>query len=160
MYEANPLAFIAEQAGGSASSGKERILDIQPQRLHQRTALIIGNKDVVERTLSVMNKDWSPSDWFCLKFRHLIFHTPVFPFSSINLRKPQMVLNEPYSASFQKSWKFLVRTRRYLDEFSIRHCFKWKFPFLDDSSVCPVFVRLFWDFRKRLNGSFDWLQIL
>ena len=44
MYEANPLAFIAEQAGGSASSGKERILDIQPQKLHQRTALIIGNK--------------------------------------------------------------------------------------------------------------------
>jgi fructose-1,6-bisphosphatase I len=56
MYEANPLAFIAEQAGGAASSGKERILDIQPQKLHQRTALIIGNKDVVERTLSVMNK--------------------------------------------------------------------------------------------------------
>ncbi len=54
MYEANPLAFIAEQAGGAASSGKERILDIQPQKLHQRTALIIGNKDVVERTLSVI----------------------------------------------------------------------------------------------------------
>jgi len=55
MYEANPLAFIAEQAGGAASSGKERILDIQPQKLHQRTALIIGNKDVVERTLSIMS---------------------------------------------------------------------------------------------------------
>ncbi len=55
MYEANPLAFIAEQAGGGASSGKERILDIQPQKLHQRTALIIGNKDVVERTVGVMN---------------------------------------------------------------------------------------------------------
>ncbi len=56
MYEANPLAFIAEQAGGAASSGKERILDIEPQKIHQRTALIIGNKDVVERTLSVMKK--------------------------------------------------------------------------------------------------------
>jgi fructose-1,6-bisphosphatase I len=55
MYEANPLAFIAEQAGGAASSGKERILDIQPQKLHQRTALIIGNKDVVEQTVAVMN---------------------------------------------------------------------------------------------------------
>lgn len=54
MYEANPLAFIAEQAGGAASSGKERILDIQPQKLHQRTALIIGNKDVVERAVAVM----------------------------------------------------------------------------------------------------------
>ena len=56
MYEANPLAFIAEQAGGAASSGKERILDIEPQNLHQRTALIIGNKDIVERTVAVINK--------------------------------------------------------------------------------------------------------
>ena len=56
MYEANPLAFIVEQAGGAASSGKERILDIEPKKLHQRTALIIGNKDVVERTVAVMNK--------------------------------------------------------------------------------------------------------
>lgn len=55
MYEANPLAFIVEQAGGAASSGKKRILDIEPQTLHQRTALIIGNKDVVERTVAVMN---------------------------------------------------------------------------------------------------------
>lgn len=52
MYEANPLAYIAEQAGGAASSGKQRILDIQPERLHQRTPLIIGNKDVVEETVS------------------------------------------------------------------------------------------------------------
>ncbi len=57
MYEANPLGFIAEQAGGAASSGKERILDIEPQKIHQRTALIIGNKDVVERTLSIMNAE-------------------------------------------------------------------------------------------------------
>jgi fructose-1,6-bisphosphatase I len=57
MYEANPLAFIAEQAGGAASSGKERILDIKPKNLHQRTALIIGNKDIVERTLSVINNE-------------------------------------------------------------------------------------------------------
>ncbi len=55
MYEANPLAFIAEQAGGAASSGKERILDIEPLKLHQRTVLIIGNQDVVDRTLAVMN---------------------------------------------------------------------------------------------------------
>ncbi len=56
MYEANPLAFIAEQAGGSASSGKERILDVQPEKLHQRTPLIIGNRDIVERTVAVMNR--------------------------------------------------------------------------------------------------------
>ena len=54
MYEANPLGFIAEQAGGAASSGSQRILDIQPQDLHQRTPLIVGNKDVVERTVSIL----------------------------------------------------------------------------------------------------------
>jgi len=59
MYEANPLAFIAEQAGGAASSGKERILDIEPKELHQRTALIIGNKDVVERTVTVLSQSVS-----------------------------------------------------------------------------------------------------
>ena len=47
MYEANPLGFVAEQAGGSASTGSERILDILPKELHQRTALIIGNADFV-----------------------------------------------------------------------------------------------------------------
>ena len=56
MYEANPLAFVVEQAGGAASSGKQRILDIQPEGLHQRTPLIIGNKDVVAQTVSIINK--------------------------------------------------------------------------------------------------------
>ena len=55
MYEANPLGFIAEQAGGAVSSGKQRILDIQPERLHQRTSLILGNKDVVEQTVAIIN---------------------------------------------------------------------------------------------------------
>ena len=55
MYEANPLGFIVEQAGGAASSGTRRILDIQPEELHQRTPLIIGNKDVVEKTVSTMS---------------------------------------------------------------------------------------------------------
>ena len=48
-YEANPLCFVAEQAGGAGSSGRERILDIEPAELHQRTPLIAGNKDVVEQ---------------------------------------------------------------------------------------------------------------
>lgn len=47
MYEANPLAFIVEQAGGLAVSGREPILDILPQELHQRTPLIIGSRDMV-----------------------------------------------------------------------------------------------------------------
>ena len=49
MYEANPLAFIVEQAGGRASDGVQRILDVQPKQLHQRVALIIGSaEDVTE----------------------------------------------------------------------------------------------------------------
>jgi fructose-1,6-bisphosphatase I len=47
LYEANPLAFIAEQAGGAASTGLQRILDVEPVNLHQRTPLIIGNKEDV-----------------------------------------------------------------------------------------------------------------
>lgn len=48
MYEANPLGFIVEQAGGKASDGKRKILDIIPDSLHQRTPLFIGNKEDVE----------------------------------------------------------------------------------------------------------------
>jgi fructose-1,6-bisphosphatase I len=49
IYEANPLAFIAEQAGGRASDGRRRILDIKPERLHQRTPLFIGNAELVAK---------------------------------------------------------------------------------------------------------------
>lgn len=55
MYEANPLGYVAEQAGGAASTGSARILDIFPKELHQRTPLILGNKDVVEATVSVIS---------------------------------------------------------------------------------------------------------
>ena len=48
MYEANPLAFIIEKAGGLGISGKENILDISPDSLHQRTPLILGNIDIVK----------------------------------------------------------------------------------------------------------------
>ncbi len=48
LYEANPLALIAEQAGGAAIDGKGRILDIKPKDIHQRTPLIIGSKQEVE----------------------------------------------------------------------------------------------------------------
>ncbi len=49
LYEAAPLAFLAEQAGGYASDGRRPILDIQPQGLHQRTPLFIGNRSLVEK---------------------------------------------------------------------------------------------------------------
>ena len=47
LYEAAPMAFIAEQAGGSATDGVHRILDIVPQDLHQRTPLVLGSADCV-----------------------------------------------------------------------------------------------------------------
>lgn len=49
LYEANPMALLVEQAGGAASTGRGRILEIGPQALHQRTPVILGSKDEVER---------------------------------------------------------------------------------------------------------------
>jgi fructose-1,6-bisphosphatase I len=49
MYEANPMAFIVEQAGGAATDGTTRILDIQPTALHQRVGVILGSRNEVER---------------------------------------------------------------------------------------------------------------
>jgi len=48
LYEANPVAFLAEQAGGSASDGRQPILDIQPRDVHQRTPLVVGGKAEME----------------------------------------------------------------------------------------------------------------
>ncbi|AMO38847.1 class 1 fructose-bisphosphatase [Thauera humireducens] len=49
MYEANPMAMLVEQAGGAASTGRERILDVQPRELHQRVPVILGSRAEVER---------------------------------------------------------------------------------------------------------------
>ncbi|CAM8633294.1 Fbp Fructose-1,6-bisphosphatase [Oxalobacteraceae bacterium] len=49
MYEANPMALLVEQAGGAATDGKQRILDIQPTKLHQRVAVFLGSRNEVER---------------------------------------------------------------------------------------------------------------
>jgi fructose-1,6-bisphosphatase I len=54
IYECNPLAFIAEQAGGMATDGYNRILDIQPEKLHQRTPMFIGSKNQVEHVMQLM----------------------------------------------------------------------------------------------------------
>jgi fructose-1,6-bisphosphatase I len=51
MYECNSLAFIAEQAGGMASDGKRRILDIVPERLHQRTPFYVGSTNMVKKAI-------------------------------------------------------------------------------------------------------------
>ena len=48
MYEANPIAWIAEQAGGIATDGQKRILDIHPTEIHQRTPLVVGSRDEMQ----------------------------------------------------------------------------------------------------------------
>jgi fructose-1,6-bisphosphatase I len=53
MYEANPMAMIVEQAGGAASTGNMRILDIVPTELHQRCAVVLGSKHEVERVVGM-----------------------------------------------------------------------------------------------------------
>ncbi|PHM66849.1 fructose-1,6-bisphosphatase [Xenorhabdus stockiae] len=54
LYECNPIAFLAEQAGGKASDGTSRILDIKPSELHQRVPLFVGTKSMVEKAESFM----------------------------------------------------------------------------------------------------------
>ena len=49
LYEANPMSFIVEQAGGASSTGRSRILDLTPEALHQRVPVILGSKNEVER---------------------------------------------------------------------------------------------------------------
>ena len=52
MYEANPMGWLIEQAGGAATNGRERIQDIQPARLHERVSVILGSRNEVERVTS------------------------------------------------------------------------------------------------------------
>jgi fructose-1,6-bisphosphatase I len=56
LYEASPMAFIAEQAEGSATDGCNRILDIVPTNLHQRTPLVIGSREDVGYVCDVMRR--------------------------------------------------------------------------------------------------------
>jgi fructose-1,6-bisphosphatase I len=56
MYEANPMSFIVEQAGGMSSTGRERIMDLQPEDLHQRVPVILGSRNEVERVVDYHNK--------------------------------------------------------------------------------------------------------
>jgi fructose-1,6-bisphosphatase I/sedoheptulose-1,7-bisphosphatase/fructose-1,6-bisphosphatase I len=49
MYEANPMSMVIEQAGGIGSTGRERILDLQPNDIHQRVPVVIGSRNEVER---------------------------------------------------------------------------------------------------------------
>ena len=57
MYECNPFAFIMEVAGGKASSGDKRILDILPASLHDRTPIFIGSKNMVDECLGYVGSE-------------------------------------------------------------------------------------------------------
>jgi fructose-1,6-bisphosphatase I len=52
MYEANPMSWLVEQAGGAATNGRQRILDIQPTKLHERVSVVLGSKNEVDRITS------------------------------------------------------------------------------------------------------------
>ena len=52
MYEANPMAMIIEQAGGKAYAGTDRLLDLKPKALHQRTSVILGSPNEVDQVLT------------------------------------------------------------------------------------------------------------
>ena len=56
MYECNPMAFLAEQAGGEATTGKQRILEVKPTELHQRVPIIIGSKSMVEEAVKIIEQ--------------------------------------------------------------------------------------------------------
>ncbi|WP_404862168.1 class 1 fructose-bisphosphatase [Georhizobium sp. MAB10] len=60
MYEANPMGFLMEQAGGVATTGYERILDVQPEKLHQRVSVIMGSREEVE-TVAAYHREASES---------------------------------------------------------------------------------------------------
>lgn len=57
IYEASPIAFLVEQAGGLATDGRRRIMDIQPTDLHQRTPLFIGSRLMVEKVMELLEQE-------------------------------------------------------------------------------------------------------
>ena len=70
LYEASPMAMIVEQAGGAASTGRERILDVAPSAIHQRVPVILGSRHEVERLVSY-HRAYDRGE-------ELVFETPLF----------------------------------------------------------------------------------
>ncbi len=62
LYECNPIAFIVEQAGGAASTGRERVMEVQPDGVHQRVPLIFGSRNEVERITGYHREDGEAAD--------------------------------------------------------------------------------------------------
>jgi fructose-1,6-bisphosphatase len=71
LYEASPMAFLVEQAGGAASTGRERILDLEPAELHQRVPVVLGSRSEVERIVRYHGEPAPPGE----PFRDPLFNT-------------------------------------------------------------------------------------
>ncbi|MDR3428971.1 class 1 fructose-bisphosphatase [Silvimonas sp.] len=71
LYEANPMSFLVEQAGGMSSTGHERVMDIQPHALHQRIAVMLGSRDEVERLTAYHQQAAQPVPDLVNALRHL-----------------------------------------------------------------------------------------
>jgi fructose-1,6-bisphosphatase I len=56
LYECNPMSLIVEQAGGMATNGHQRILELTPDKLHQRTPIFIGSRNLVQKAIDIMNQ--------------------------------------------------------------------------------------------------------
>jgi len=56
MYECNPLSFIIEQAGGKATDGNKRIMELEPKAIHEQTPIYIGSKNNVEDVMAFLRK--------------------------------------------------------------------------------------------------------
>lgn len=56
LYECNPMSFLVEQAGGRATNGQQRILELEPTELHQRTPIFIGSEQMVKQVEEYMTK--------------------------------------------------------------------------------------------------------
>lgn len=75
-YECNPLAFIIEQAGGKATDGNQRILDIEPKDVHQRTSLYIGSSDMINQVETLINEESGRKKQYWL-LKGVISYVPV-----------------------------------------------------------------------------------
>jgi len=56
MYECNPMAYIIEKAGGLATTGKMRVLDVQPKSIHERVPIFLGSRDDVQDVIDIYKK--------------------------------------------------------------------------------------------------------
>ena len=75
VYEANPIAFVIEQAGGGASTGRARILDVEPRSLHQHTPIVAGSKAEVDYVVRLHHEPHGPGERSPLFGRRGLFRT-------------------------------------------------------------------------------------